>query len=132
MPRFKEKSIPHKGPRHHLARGVCRSMHLSLVLMPQVSKNMHAGRYSEPQPLLLSDVDFTLRHIAKLKHLIATDLTSALYQIPIAQDSIKYCGVATPFKGVRVYVRSAMDMPGSERFSKSSCAVFLVKFYKTE
>ena len=27
---------------------------------------------------------------------------------------MKYCGVATPFKGVRVYVRSAMDMPGSE------------------
>ncbi|KAK2551997.1 hypothetical protein P5673_027003 [Acropora cervicornis] len=29
-------------------------------------------------------------------------------------DSMKYCGVATPFKGVRVYVRSAMGMPGSE------------------
>jgi hypothetical protein len=27
---------------------------------------------------------------------------------------MKYCGVATPFRGVRVYVRSAMGMPGSE------------------
>ena len=27
---------------------------------------------------------------------------------------MKYCGVAIPFKGVRVYVRSAMGMPGSE------------------
>ena len=27
---------------------------------------------------------------------------------------MKYCGVATPFKGVRAYVRSAMGMPGSE------------------
>ena len=27
---------------------------------------------------------------------------------------MKYCGVATPFKGVRVYVRSAMAMSGSE------------------
>ena len=27
---------------------------------------------------------------------------------------MKYCGVATPFKGVRVYVRSAMGIPGSE------------------
>ena len=27
---------------------------------------------------------------------------------------MKYCGVATLFKGVRVYVRSAMGMPGSE------------------
>ena len=27
---------------------------------------------------------------------------------------MKYCGVATPFKGIRVYTRSAMGMPGSE------------------
>ena len=72
------------------------------------------GRYSKPQPSSMPDVDSTLRHIAQWKHLIATDLTSAFYQIPLAKDSMKYCGVATPFKGVRVYVRSAMGMPGSE------------------
>ena len=27
---------------------------------------------------------------------------------------MKYCGVATPFKGIRVYTRCAMGMPGSE------------------
>ena len=27
---------------------------------------------------------------------------------------MKYCGVATPFKGLRVYTRAAMGMPGSE------------------
>ena len=27
---------------------------------------------------------------------------------------MKYCGVATPFRGIRVYTRSAMGMPGSE------------------
>ena len=27
---------------------------------------------------------------------------------------MKYCGVATPFRGVRVYATSAMGMPGSE------------------
>lgn len=27
---------------------------------------------------------------------------------------MKYCGVATPFRGVRVYARSAMGIPGSE------------------
>ena len=27
---------------------------------------------------------------------------------------MKYCGVATPSRGVRVYARSAMGMPGSE------------------
>ena len=72
------------------------------------------GRYSKPQPSVMPDVDSTLRHIAQWKHLIATDLTSAFYQIPLSQDSMKYCGVATPFKGVRVYVRSAMAMHGSE------------------
>ena len=27
---------------------------------------------------------------------------------------MKYCGVVTPFRGVRVYARCAMGMPGSE------------------
>ena len=27
---------------------------------------------------------------------------------------MKYCGVATPYKGIRVYTRCAMGMPGSE------------------
>ncbi len=52
--------------------------------------------------------------IAQWKHRIVTDLTSAFYQIPLAKDSIKYCGVATPFRGIRVYTRCAMGMPGSE------------------
>ena len=72
------------------------------------------GRYSKPQPSLMPDVDSTLRLIAQWKHIIATDLTSAFYQIPLSHGSMKYCGVATPFRGVRVYARSAMGMPGSE------------------
>ena len=72
------------------------------------------GRYSKPQPSLMPDVDSTLRKIAQWKYLIATDLTSAFYQIPLSRQSMKYCGVATPFRGVRVYTRSAMGMPGSE------------------
>ena len=43
-----------------------------------------------------------------------TDLTKTFYQIPLAKSSMKYCGVVTPFRGVRVYTRSAMGMPGSE------------------
>lgn len=27
---------------------------------------------------------------------------------------MKYCGVASPFRGIRVYTRSTMGMPGSE------------------
>ena len=72
------------------------------------------GRYSKPQPSLMPNVDSTLRHISQWKYIIKSDLTSAFNQIPLSRDSMKYCGVATPFKGVRVYVRSAMGMPGSE------------------
>ena len=64
------------------------------------------ARYSKPQPSLMSNVDSTLRHIAQWKYLTATDLTSAFYQIPLPHESMKYCGVATPFLG--------MGMPSSE------------------
>ena len=72
------------------------------------------GRYSKPQPSLLPDVESTFRNIAKCKHIIVTDLTNDFYQVPLSRQSMKYCGVATPFRGVRVYARSAMGMPGSE------------------
>ena len=72
------------------------------------------GRYSKPQPSLLPDVDSIIRTIAQWKYIIVSDLTSAFYQIPLAKESMKYCGVATPFRGIRVYTRSAMGMPGSE------------------
>ena len=72
------------------------------------------ARYSKPQPSLMPDVDTTLRTIAPWRYMIQTDLTRAFYQIPLAQSSLKYCGVATPFRGIRVYTRSAMGMPGSE------------------
>jgi hypothetical protein len=58
------------------------------------------GRYSKPQPSLLLDVDSTLRTIV-------SDLTSAFFQIPLVR-------LETPFRGVRVYTRSAMGIPGSE------------------
>ena len=72
------------------------------------------GRYRKPQPSLMPDVDSTLRLIAQWKYIVSTDLTNAFYQIPLSRDSMRYCGVVTPFSGVRVYVRSAMGMPGSE------------------
>ena len=72
------------------------------------------GRYSKPRLSLIPDVDSTLRQIAQWRHIITTDLTSIFYQIPLARESMRYCGVATPFCGVRVYARSAIGMPGSE------------------
>ena len=72
------------------------------------------GRYSKPQPSLMPDVDSSLRTIAPWKYIIKSDLTRAFYQLPLSKASMKYCGVATPFRGIRVYTRSAMGMPGSE------------------
>ena len=66
------------------------------------------GRYTKPQPSLMPNVDSTLRHITRWKYLIQSYLTNALYQIPLAKSSMKFCGVVTPFKGVRVYAQSAM------------------------
>ncbi len=71
------------------------------------------GRYSKPQQLLKPNVDATLRLIAQWRYIIATDLTKAFYQIPLSKSSMKYCGVVMPFKGVRVYARCAIGMPGS-------------------
>ena len=62
----------------------------------------------------MPNVNSTLRTIAPLLYLIKTDLAQAFYQIPLSQSSLKYCGVATPFQGIRVYTRPAMGMPGSE------------------
>ena len=72
------------------------------------------GRTSKPQPSLMPQVDNVLRDIAKWKFIIITDLLQSFYQIPLAHDSMKYCGVSTPFKGIRVYTRCAMGMPGSK------------------
>ena len=72
------------------------------------------GQYSKPQPSLLPSVDDTLRAIASWKYIIKTDLLKSFYQIPLSTDSMKFCGVATPYKGIRVYTRCAMGMPGSE------------------
>jgi len=72
------------------------------------------ARYSKPPPTLMPDVNNTLQSIGQWQYIIKTDLTQAYYQIPLDRKSMKYCGIVTPFKGVRVYTRSAMGMPGSE------------------
>ena len=52
--------------------------------------------------------------IGQWKYIMKTDLTSAFFQIPLSKDSMKYCGVVTPFTGVHVCTCCAMGMPGSE------------------
>ena len=83
------------------------------------------GSYCKPQPSLLPDVDSTLRSIGQWKYIIKSDLTSAYFQIPLQKDSMKYCGIATPFKGIRCYTRCAMGMPGSETaLEELMCRIF--------
>ena len=72
------------------------------------------GRNSKPQPSLMPDVDSTLQSIARWKYLITSDITSAFYQISLPKSSMKYCRVATPYRGFGGYTRCAMGMPGSE------------------
>ena len=54
-----------------------------------------------------------LRKNSSWKYFIKSDLTKSFFQIPMAKSSMKYLGTVTPYKGLRVYTRSAMDMPGS-------------------
>ena len=72
------------------------------------------ARYSKPSPSLMPNVDGVLSDIARWKYIIVTDLRQSFYQIPLEHGSMRFCGVVTPFKGVRVYTRSAIGMPGSE------------------
>jgi hypothetical protein len=72
------------------------------------------AQFSKPQPSIMPNVDSTIRQIGQWRYLIKADLSKAYYQIPLNKESMKFCGVATPFRGVRVYVRCAMGMPGSE------------------
>lgn len=72
------------------------------------------AQYTKPQPALMSDVEGALRHIANWSDIVVSDLTSAYWQMPLSEESMKYTGVATPFKGIRVYGRGAMGMPGTE------------------
>ena len=62
----------------------------------------------------MPDIDSTLLKIARWKYIVVSDLFKAFYQIPLSKGSMRYCGVVTPFKGVRVYTRCAMGIPGSE------------------
>ena len=83
------------------------------------------AKYAKPQPSLLPNMDSTLRALAQWKYIICTDLCKAYHQIPLDKDSMKYCGISTPYKGTRVYLKAAMGMPGSETaLEEVVCRVF--------
>ncbi len=52
-------------------------------------------------------------------------LLKSFYHIPLTHDWMKYRGVITPFKGVRVYTQCAMGMPGLEMCLKKMISLVL-------
>ena len=72
------------------------------------------GKYSKPQPAFMTDTNKVLRTLAQWKYIIKSDLVKAYWQMILSRKSMKYCGIATPFRGIRVYARGAMGMPGTE------------------
>ena len=76
-------------------------------------------------PVPMQTTNQVLRRLSAWRYIIQADITKSYHQIPVAKKSIKYCGVSTPFKGIRVYLAAAMGMPGSEgALQELTAAVF--------
>ena len=99
---------------------VCEYLSPSFLVMKKSGKKRlvtafgEIGQYAKPQPALMPDTNAVLRQIGNYLFIIVTDLSGAYWQIPLSTEAMRYCGIATPYKGVRVYGRCAMGMPGSE------------------
>ena len=76
-------------------------------------------------PSKASKINDVLQKIGSYKYIIKTDLTSIFFQIKMSDSSIPYLGTLTPFKGVRVYARAAMGMPGSSEYLDELMSVLL-------
>ncbi len=74
------------------------------------------GTYARPLPSQSTSVDKVLAFLAGFNFIIKTDMTKQFHQLPMDKPSIKYLGTLTPYKGLRVYTRAAMGMPGSSEY----------------
>ena len=74
------------------------------------------GCYTRILPTASTSCNDVLRRLSSWKYLIKSDLTKSFFQIPVTKSSMQYLGTVTPFKGLRVYTRSAMGMPGSSEY----------------
>ena len=72
------------------------------------------GQYAKPQPALMTTPEEVLRKIGQFECICWGDLTQAYYQMLLDKLSMKYVGVCTPFRGVYIYTRAVMGLPGSE------------------
>ena len=69
--------------------------------------------FTKPPPSKATRCEDVMRFLARFKFVIKSDMTNQFYQLPVTRASMKYLGTMTPFKGLRVYTRAAMGMPGS-------------------
>ncbi len=70
-------------------------------------------QYVRIPPTLSRSCNDVLRQLSSWKFIIKCDLKKAFYQLLVAKHLIPYLGTVTPHKGLRVYCRAAMGMPGS-------------------
>lgn len=69
--------------------------------------------YARPPPSRASSSDHILLFLAKWPFIITSDMTAQFHQLPLNKESMQYAGIVTPYKGIRVYTRAIMGMPGS-------------------
>ena len=83
------------------------------------------SNYTKTLPTLMPTVDQMMRTISEWKYIITADLKDAFYQIPLAKDSMKWCGTVTPFRGIRIYLVASQGLPGSsEWLEELMCLLF--------
>ena len=70
-------------------------------------------RYTRVPPTKLTTCNEVIHRLASWKYMVKTDLTKSYYQIQVTKSSIPFLGTLTPYKGLRVYLRSANGQPGA-------------------
>ena len=74
------------------------------------------GQYVRITPTATMKSDYVLHRLLNYKYIIKTDFAKSFFQIPVTKKSIPCLATVTPFKGLRVYLRSAMVIPDSSEF----------------
>ena len=69
--------------------------------------------YTRPPPSRASSNDAIMLFLARWKFILKSDMTNQFFQMQLDKDSMRYTGILTPYKGIRIYTRAAMGMPGS-------------------
>ena len=82
----------------------------------------NVAKFCRLPPSKVTKCDDILRQIGIVNYIIKTDLTKSFFQIKMSEDSMAYLGTMTPFKGIRLYARAAMGMPGSSEWLDELCS----------